>query len=95
VTTVIWAMGHAFDFSLVKLPVLDRDGFPIQVRGVTRFPGLAFVGMPWMPSRRTGIHLGMGDTARHVVSTIVRTTAPRRLQPEAVQDEPALIAGIT
>jgi hypothetical protein len=49
VTTVIWAMGYGFDFGLVKLPVVDSDGFPIQVRGVSPQPGLSFVGMPWMP----------------------------------------------
>ena len=27
---VIWATSYAFDFSLVKLPVLDKDGFPIR-----------------------------------------------------------------
>jgi putative flavoprotein involved in K+ transport len=36
--TVVWATGYAFDFSLVKLPVFDSDGYPIQKRGVTRYP---------------------------------------------------------
>src|ERR1700723_3844505 len=28
ISTMIWATGYSFDFSLVKLPVLDRDGYP-------------------------------------------------------------------
>ena len=35
ISTVIWAIGYTFDFSLVKLPVLDADGYPIQKRGMT------------------------------------------------------------
>jgi putative flavoprotein involved in K+ transport len=33
ITNVIWATGYSFDFSFVKLPVRDNDGFPIQTRG--------------------------------------------------------------
>ena len=28
ISTVVWATGYAFDFSLVKLPVVDSDGYP-------------------------------------------------------------------
>ena len=35
ITSVIWATGYKFDFSLVRLPVLDGDGFPTQKRGVS------------------------------------------------------------
>lgn len=71
ITTVIWATGYSRDFSLVKLPVRDQNGSPIQTRGVTSYPGLYFVGMPWMPSLKTGTLAGVGKSARHVVSHIV------------------------
>lgn len=32
-TNVIWATSYKFDFSLVKLPIFDDDGYPIQTRG--------------------------------------------------------------
>src|SRR5262249_9343466 len=32
ITNVIWATSYRFDFSLVKLPILDGDGYPIQKR---------------------------------------------------------------
>jgi putative flavoprotein involved in K+ transport len=73
ISTLIWAMGYTFDYSLVKLPVQDSDGFPIQTRGVTHYPGLYFVGMPWMPSERSGFVLGVGDSAKHIASTIAQT----------------------
>ena len=67
---VIWAMGHRFDFSLVRLPVLDEANFPITEGGATRFPGLYFLGMPWMPSQRTGLLLGVGEAAARIAGWI-------------------------
>ena len=66
IATIIWATGYNFDFSLVKLPVVDADGYPIQKRGVTAYPGLYFLGLPWLHSRRSGILFGVGDDAAHV-----------------------------
>ena len=70
ITNVIWATSYAFDFSLVKLPVLDSDGFPIQTGGVTAFPGLYFVGLPWLPAAKSGLLYGVGDSARSIVKNI-------------------------
>lgn len=75
ITTVIWATGYGFDYSLVNLPVRDADGFPIQERGVTNHPGLYFVGMPWMPSERSGFLIGVGESARHIASSIANAHA--------------------
>ena len=70
ITTIIWAMGYSFDFSLVRLPTFDADGFPIQQRGVTNYAGLYFVGMPWLPRQRTGLLLGVGEAAEHIATHI-------------------------
>lgn len=75
ITTVIWAVGYTFDYSLIKLPVRDADGFPIQTSGVTRYPGLFFVGMPWMPSEKSGFLLGVGQAAEPIASTIATADA--------------------
>jgi putative flavoprotein involved in K+ transport len=71
VTSVIWALGYGFDFSLVELPVLDGDGYPLQERGVTAAPGLYFVGLNWLHSQKSGLLQGVGDDAAHIVSHIV------------------------
>ena len=70
ITNIIWATSYAVDFSLVKLPVFDPDGFPIQNSGVTAYPGLYFVGLPWLPTAKTGLLYGVGDNARFVAKTI-------------------------
>jgi putative flavoprotein involved in K+ transport len=70
ITTIIWAMGYSFDFSMVKAPVFDEVGFPIAERGVTQSPGLYFVGMPWMPVWSTGLLYRVGEVAEHVAEKI-------------------------
>ena len=70
ITTVIWATGYKFDFNIVRLPVFDEDGYPQQKRGVTEYPGLYFVGLPFLHTGKSGLLLGVGDDAAHVVSAI-------------------------
>jgi putative flavoprotein involved in K+ transport len=70
ITTVIWATGYNFDFSFVKLPVTDEDGYPVQTRGVTQHDGLYFLGMPWLHSRKSGILFGVGDDAAYLAAHI-------------------------
>ena len=63
ITSIVWAMGYDFDFDLVKLPAFDGSGFPVQRRGVTEFPGLFFVGLPWLHVQKSGLLLGVGEDA--------------------------------
>jgi putative flavoprotein involved in K+ transport len=70
INTVIWAIGYTFDYSFVKLPIRDHDGFPIQKSGVSSYAGLYFVGMPWMPSERSGFLIGVGEAAQRIASNI-------------------------
>jgi putative flavoprotein involved in K+ transport len=70
ITSVIWATGYKFDFGLVRLPVVDADGYPIQKRGVTDYPGLYFVGLPWLHTAKSGLLFGVGDDAASIVSHI-------------------------
>jgi putative flavoprotein involved in K+ transport len=72
VSTVIWATGYSFDFSMVRLLVFDADGYPIQHRGVTSYPGLYFVGLPWLHNARSGLLFGVSEDAAHVASHIIR-----------------------
>ena len=55
----------------VKLPVTDSVGFPIQQRGVTAFPGLYFIGMPWLHTQKSGLLAGVGDDAAYIAAHMV------------------------
>ena len=70
ITTIIWALGYNFDFSLVKLPVFDDAGYPVQKRGVTGYPGLYFVGFPWLYKQKSGILVGVGEDAEYLAEVI-------------------------
>jgi putative flavoprotein involved in K+ transport len=89
ISTIIWATGYTFDFSLVKLPVVDSDGYPVQKRGVTRFEGLYFLGMPWLHSRRSGILFGVGDDAAYLAAHI----AARQAEYAQVRTQPQTLEG--
>jgi putative flavoprotein involved in K+ transport len=70
INTIIWAGGYDWDYSFIKVPVLDSEGFPIQNKGVTNSPGLCFVGMPWMPSERTAFLVGISEGSMSVANYI-------------------------
>jgi putative flavoprotein involved in K+ transport len=70
ISSIIWATGYKFDFSLVKLPIFDEDSYPVQERGVTEYPGLYFIGLPFLHSNKSGLLSGVGDDAAHVASAI-------------------------
>jgi putative flavoprotein involved in K+ transport len=82
ITNVIWATGYSFDFSMIKLPVTDSDGFPVQTRGVTAFPRLFFVGLPWLHTAKSGLIYGLSEDARYIADRIAE-------QRDAAQDEHA------
>ncbi len=75
ITSVIWASGFGFDYSLVKLPVFDEDGYPVQRRGVTAYPGLYFVGLHWLSQFKSGLLLGVGEDAAFIASEIAARKA--------------------
>ena len=70
INSVIWATGYKFDFSLVKLPAFDEDGYPVQKQGVTDYPGLYFIGLPFLHTSRSGLLAGVGIDAAHVAEHI-------------------------
>lgn len=78
IKTVIWATGYDFDFSLVRLPIFESDGYPIQKRGITDYPGLYFVGLPWLHNAKSGLPFGVAQDAAHIVSAIEEELPQRR-----------------
>jgi hypothetical protein len=84
ITTVIWATGYSFDFTVVQLPICDSDRYPIQKRGVTDYPGLYFVGLPWL-------HSAKSDLAQKIAK---QTTAHSETKTE-FSEKVVLITGVT
>jgi putative flavoprotein involved in K+ transport len=70
VKVIIWATGYAYDYSMVQLPLLDEYGFPSTDRGVTCYPGLYMLGMPWMNMMKSGFLMGIGESASYLAEVI-------------------------
>ena len=70
INTIVWATGYTFDFGWVRLPVFDDDGYPIQKRGVTAYPGLYFLGLVWLYTAKSSLLAGVGDDAAHIAAHI-------------------------
>jgi putative flavoprotein involved in K+ transport len=78
INTIIWATGYRFDYSWIKFPVLDEDGYPIQHRGVSAVPGLYFLGLHWLYNRRSGLPWGVGEDAAYIAHEIANQSSPVR-----------------
>ena len=70
ISTIIWASGYKLDFGWVQIPVLDEVGYPVHQRGVTAFPGLYFLGLPWLYKMKSAILYGIGEDAAFIASAI-------------------------
>ncbi len=68
ITNVIWSTGFSLDFNWIDLDLNLRDGYPEQTQGVSRHPGLYFMGLQLMHTRKSGLIFGVGDDAEHVAA---------------------------
>ena len=68
--TIIWATGYTFDFSWIKSDTFDDQGRPLHQRGVSREPGLYFVGLPWQTRRGSSFIWGVWHDAKFIADQI-------------------------
>jgi putative flavoprotein involved in K+ transport len=92
VSGVIWATGYSFDFSTVRLPVFDASGYPIQQRGITIYPGLYFVGLPWLHKAKSGLLFGVSEDAAYIALRIINREMSE-FQRKNTFAEPELLYG--
>jgi putative flavoprotein involved in K+ transport len=71
ISSILWSNGYRPDYSWIDAPLFDEYGWPVQRRGVTEAPGLYFLGIHWLHTRRSSLLFGVGDDAGHVVSHLV------------------------
>jgi putative flavoprotein involved in K+ transport len=94
VGSVIWATGYSFDFSMVRLPVFNGDGYPIQQRGVTIYPGHYFVGLPWLHNAKSGLLFGVSEDAAHIALHMI-TREKSEFRDKSTFAEPELVYEIS
>ena len=72
IKTIIWATGYSFDYSMIKLPVTDDDGYPVQKRGISESEGLYFVGLVWLYKPKSSLIFGVGEDAEYIAGYIAQ-----------------------
>jgi putative flavoprotein involved in K+ transport len=70
VRTVIWATGFRLDHSWIEVPVFGQDERLVHERGVTRSPGLYFLGLTWQHTRGSALIGWVKDDAAHIAQQI-------------------------
>ncbi len=70
ISTILWATGYKFDFSWIKSDTFDALGRPLHQRGVSREPGLYFLGLPWQTRRGSSFIWGVWHDAKFIADQI-------------------------
>ena len=70
ISTIIWATGFRFDYSWIEANAFDKFGYPDTIRGEASIPGLYFLGMNYLHTRKSGIVYGITNDAKHVATKI-------------------------
>ena len=87
IRTILWATGYRPDLSWLELPVLNPRGRLIHDGGVTRFPGLYLMGMPFLRRRKSTLIDGARADAReltaHLATHLDSTVRERRVSAPA------------
>jgi putative flavoprotein involved in K+ transport len=71
IASVVWATGFRYDLDWVHLPVFDDAGQPIHRRGVTRHPGVYFLGLRFLHTLASGFVFGVGRDAAYLAEHVI------------------------
>jgi len=71
ITSVIWAVGFAFDYGWLQVDAFDENGKPRHQRGVSTEPGIYFLGLPWQSRRGSSFIWGVWHDAKYLADQIV------------------------
>jgi putative flavoprotein involved in K+ transport len=80
IRTVIWATGCRPDFSWLDVPVLDRKGRVTHDGGVTAWPGLYVLGLPFLRRRKSTLIDGAAADAADLVEHLAGYLGARRIR---------------
>ncbi len=70
ITDVIWAIGFRPDYQWLDVPVFNGRGYPSHQRGISTFPGLYFIGLPWLYTWGSGRFSGVAKDSEFVVQQL-------------------------
>jgi putative flavoprotein involved in K+ transport len=50
--------------------VFEPNGYPVMTRGITEYPGLYFLGLPFVHNAKSGLLFGVGEDAEYLAGVI-------------------------
>lgn len=71
ITSIVWATGYAVDYRWLNVNAFDANGKPQHQRGVSKEPGIYFLGLPWLSRRGSAFIWGVWHDAKHIADHIV------------------------
>lgn len=75
IKTVIWATGYRQDFSWLDVDTFTDKGTPVHDQGVSKAPGVYFLGLPWLSMRGSSFIWGVYVDAERLAGHIVERNA--------------------
>lgn len=81
INTIIWATGFAQDFGWLSVDAFDENGKPDHNNGVSKEPGVYFLGLPWLSMRGSSFIWGVWVDAKNLAEHISNRQTPD--EPEA------------
>jgi putative flavoprotein involved in K+ transport len=70
ITSIIWAVGFAYDYGWLQVDAFDENGKPQHQRGVSTEPGVYFLGLPWLSRRGSSFIWGVWHDAKFLADQI-------------------------
>ena len=92
---VIWATGFRSDYSWIDARVFDERGRVVHRRGVTRSPGLYFLGLTWQHTRGSALIGWVKDDAHYLSQRIDEFAATASRAPDEGAEAAQLTATST
>ncbi|MCZ8015827.1 MAG: MSMEG_0569 family flavin-dependent oxidoreductase [Limnobacter sp.] len=70
VTGIVWSVGFESSFDWIDLPIFNGKGYPNHYRGVSREPGVYFLGLPWLHTWGSGRFSGVARDSAFLLEKI-------------------------
>ncbi len=67
---VIWATGFDDDYDFLKVRAFDKKGEPVHKKGVSKIPGLYFIGLRWLSKYKSFLLSGVAEDAEYITKQI-------------------------
>ncbi|MFN4329249.1 MAG: MSMEG_0569 family flavin-dependent oxidoreductase [Limnobacter sp.] len=72
---IVWSVGFESTFDWIDLPIFNGKGYPTHYRGVSREPGVFFLGLPWLHTWGSGRFSGVARDAAYLLAEIEKQLA--------------------